>query len=714
MRQITRAIIGILFLLISVVTISLIRINPHSITPTRSTESRMAGIMEGIFKGNLIIQDITVIKDYLSGVDLVFSHGGRSNNNEITFLLLDANYKELYKKSLSAVDIKDATLTSFRFEHPIYIGTGKMVYLLLFSNDGTQNNTVSPLYNQTDSIGQLYVSQVTGSDLIGSMKNKVRKYNGSLMLRTYGNDSSQFWLLKIFLYFLCVVLSCLIIWFSQIRSILARIRILPEWVFLFIAFPVSTVFAFITPPLQVPDEGSHFSRAYQISEFDFAGKNNTGPASMVKLDSIFGHLHFLAGEKTSMSEIKSHLGVKLEPGKRAAVSPPAYTLPYIPQALGIFAGRITDSSPLALMYLGRIFNLLISILLLFFAIRIIPQFKWIFLLLALMPKTLFLFGSLSYDSLTISLSFLTIAVFFYYAYACERKIVWKDLVVMALLVLLLLFCKPPYFILGSLFFFIPGKKFGKLYKYIMISIGVVVFALIIYKGGPVAMDYFSGNNTTPEVAAAAPSDTTPLPVIRPDDQIKLIKSDIPAYLKLIVKSGFDYYRSYILKSFVGVLGWIDVELPDILTWSYLILMLMAALVLSGENVRLGLPKKTLLFLLLVITFIIVESAMYIYATKPGRDRVFGVQGRYFIPMAPLFFMLFYNKYLNPLLNLLFSMRRSEYNKAKVKLKPAIYQEIQEKEQLFDKTLYIFLIGFCVFTLLYSIYIMLIRYYNIAT
>jgi hypothetical protein len=510
MSQITRAIVGILFLLISVVTITLIRINPHSITPTRSTESRMAGIMEGILKGNLIIQDITVIKDYLSGVDLVFSQGGRNNTNEITFLLLDANFKELYKKSLSAVDIKDATLTSFQFEDPIFIGTGKMVHLLLFSNDGTQNNTVSPLYNQTDSIGQLYVSQVTGNDLVGSIKNKVRKYNGSLMLRTYGTDSSQFWLLKIFLYFLCVVLSCLIIWFSQLRSTLARIRIMPEWVFIFIAVPASTVFAFITPPLQVPDEGSHFSRAYQISEFDFTRHNNTGPASMVRMDSVFGHLHFLAGEKTSMAEIKSQLGVKLEPSRRVAVSPPAYTLPYIPQALGIFAGRITDSSPLTLMYLGRIFNLLISILLLFFAIRIIPQFKWIFLLLALMPKTLFLFGSLSYDSLTISLSFLTIAVFFYYAYACERNIGWKDLAVMALMVMLLLFCKPPYFILGLLFFFIPGKKFGALYKYILIAIGVVTFVLIIYVGGPVAAGYFSGNNSTTEVAAAAPSDTTPL------------------------------------------------------------------------------------------------------------------------------------------------------------------------------------------------------------
>jgi hypothetical protein len=58
------------------------------------------------------------------------------------------------------------------------------------------------------------------------------------------------------------------------------------------------------------------------------------------------------------------------------------------------------------------------------------------------------------------------------------------------------------------------------------------------------------------------------------------------------------------------------------------------------------------------------------------------------------------------------MRRSEYKKAKVKAQPALLQEIVQKEQLFDKSLYLFLILVWVFTLLYSIYITLIRYYNI--
>ena len=712
MNQTSRTITGVLFFLLSVAAISLIRINPVATTPTRSSETRTAGIMEGLVQGVIITQEFRAMKDYLCGIDLIFTHGGRINTNENTLLLLDAGYKTLYKQNFSSAIVKEGDFTSFRFDKSLFVGKGKLVHLCLFSNDGAKDNTVAMLVNRTDSIGPLYVSNVKNDDLVGSVKNKVRKYNGSLIVKTYETDTSQFWLMKIFLYILALIISCLIIWFTWVRSTLLRVRIVPEWIFLCIAIPAATVFAFITPPLQVPDEGSHFTKANDIAEFNLFNQHKTAPVSILKLDSAFGRLHFLAGEKTTMAEIKKHFGVKLEPEKRAPSSPPEYTLPYIPQALGIFIGKIFDSSPLTLMYLGRIFNLLISILVMFYAIRIIPQFKWIFLLLALMPKTVFLFGSLSYDSLTISLSFLTIAVFFHYAFACARNLSLKDLAVIALLVLLLLLCKPPYFILGLLFFFIPRKKFGPLYKYIMISIGVMVLALAILKG-PALAGYLSASGSGTTVNLAQLSASSPdLPLIRPDDQIKLILYNIPEYLKLISRSGFIYYRSYIVESFVGLLGWIDVHLPDTLTYSYLFLILLSALVLSGENVKLGLTKKTLLFILLAATFVFIETAMYVYATRPGRDRVFGVQGRYFIPMAPLLFMLFYNRYFNPMLNLLFSMRRKEYNKAKAKVKPVIYKEITGKEQLFDKSYYLFLAVFCVFTLLFSIYITLIRYYNI--
>jgi uncharacterized membrane protein len=712
MSQNTRTIAGVLFFILAVVVITLIRINQASTTPTRSTQSRTAGILGGLIKGLIVTQEFTATKDYISGVEVIFTHNGRNNTNENTILLLNADYQTVWKRTFSSADVKEGDMTPFLFDKSVFVGKGKHVYISVFSNDGTADNTASLLVNKTDSIGALYVSKVIDNDLIGSVKTRTQVFSGSLMIRTYETDNSQFWLMKVFLYLLGTIIACLIIWYSQIKAALARISIRPEWIFLAIAVPVSMIFTFITPPLQVPDEGSHFQRSFEISEFRIFSQEKTGPVSILMLDSAFQDLHFSAGEKTSMAEIKKHLGTRLEPAKRATITPPAYTLPYLPQALGIMLGKLFNSSPLVLMYLGRIFNLLISIIIMFFAIRIIPEFKWLFLLLALMPKTLFLFGSLSYDSLTVSLSFITIAVFFYYAWACERDLGIKDLAIIALLVLLLLLCKPPYFILGLLFFFIPPRKFGKLYRYIMISVGAVVLLLAVFKAGPVAVNYLSSSKAPTQFALPDTGATATAQLFRPDEQIRTITNDFPGYIALIVKSGFVKNGLYILDSFVGLLGWIDVELPSMLTYSYLFLLLFAAFTLHGTRVSLGWTKKGLLLFLLAVAYFIIHTAMFVYATRPGRDQVFGVQGRYFIPMAPLIFMLFYNGYINPKLNILFSIRRKEFNNAKARGKPVILQEIVENEQLFNKALYLFITLFCILTLVYSVYITLIRYYNI--
>ena len=568
------------------------------------------------------------------------------------------------------------------------------------------------MINITDSVGDFYISKINGNDVMGAIKDKTRHFRACLMFQTFTTQTSQFWFLKIMLYALVLIIAFFIVTFRWLRSYLARITIQPEWIYVAIALPFSIAFSFITPPTQVPDEGSHFARAFELSEFQFFNTNKTIPASLEKLDSSFAFYHENADDKITVEQIMSHSGVKLEPGKRVPANAPDYTLPYLPQALGIFIGKIFASSPLALMYYGRLFNLLVSITLIFFAIRIIPSFKWIFLLVALMPKTVFLFGSLSYDTLTISLSFITIAVFLYYAYACQRNLNLKDLALMTVLCLLLLFCKPPYFLIGLLFFFIPPKKFGVLYKYIMISIGVVAVAAVFLIVRQLPVNDPSANNGSQQQITTTSGTTQQLAPFRPGEQMKHIRSDIPAYIGIMLKNGFVTNRNYTVESFFGYLGWIDVELPKVWTYGYLVLMVLASLVLSTANINLGFFRKTLLFLILAAAFVIIHTAMYLYATHPGNLRIWGVQGRYFIPLAPLLLMLFYNRYFNPKLNLLFSLRRKEYMNAKPKVKPGILTEIEGKEQLFDKSMYLVIICFCTFTLAYALYLTMVRYYNI--
>jgi len=712
MNRHARIIAGTLFLLLAFAAITLIRINPNASTPTRSNQSRQAGVTIGLVKGLLFTQEFTAAKDYMRGVDIICTHSGRKNTNENTLLLLDAGFSTLYKTTFNSSILKEGDLTPILFEHTVFVGKGKPAYLCLYSNDGTKDNAIHLLFNPADSTGPFYASRAIENDMEASLKNKIGQYKGSLMMRTFETGSSQFWQMKFLLYFLAVILAIIIIWFPQFRSALTATRIRPEWAFVVIALPFSLLFAFLTPPLQVPDESLHYDRIWEITEFHILKSPGTVPASIPRLYENFVHLRQANGQKTSAAEIRKSLEIKAEPVNRVAYTPPSNTLTYLPQALGVMAGKPFTSSIATLMYLGRISNLLISILILFFAIRIMPGFKWIFLILALMPKTLFLFGSLSYDSLTISLSFLAMAVFFHYAFACERQITLKDLGLMALIAVLLLLCKPPSFLLALLFFFIPPRKFGRIYKYIMIGVGVVALAVILLKVVPVASRYMSEPGVTAEASLPPSAESEEQELIRPDEQIRIILNDIPGYMKLIANSGLILYRSYILESFVGLLGFIDVELPDMLTYSYLLVILLTALLFWNETVRLGPCKKGLLLMIFILGYIIIETAMYVYATKPGRDSVFGVQGRYFIPMAPLFFMLFYNKYLNPTLNILVSGRRKEYLMAKSKLQPAIRQEILSKEYFFDRMFSLALIAFCTFTLLYSIYVTLIRYYDI--
>jgi len=656
--------------------------------------------------GDIVTQELISNNDYFNGISLFFTQNHRTNTNQNILLLLDSTGKILHREVFSSLVLKEGDLSTFYFDKPVFVGTDNKISLVLYSPDGTTDNSASVLINPTDSIGNFYVSKLTGNDILTSIKNKNRHYHASLMLQTYKTKYSQFWFLKILLYVMALMISLVILIFGRIRSWLAKTGIRVEWIFAGLALPFSVLFAFITPPTQVPDEGSHFYRSYQISEFHFSHADGSVPVSLVKLDTSFSDLHAAAANKTTLAEIRSHMKERLEPQNRTQVSAPGYTLPYIPQAMGILFGRLVTSSPLILMYFARLFNLLAAVVIIFFAIRITPSFKWLFMILALMPKTIFLFGSLSYDTLTISISFFTIAIFLYYVYECKRNLQIKDLALMAFLILLLLFCKPPYFLIALLFFFIPPKKFGKLYKYIMISIGVVALGLFIYKGIPVMTTLFQGHSS----AAAVTS--SPESIFRPDVQMNLIKSDIPAYCTLMLNSAFNLNRSYVLESFVGFLGWIDIELPKTLTYSFLLFILFSALVMAEGEIKIGFAKKSLLFFILVMSFLAIETAMFLYATSPGINTIHGVQGRYLIPLAPLFFMLFYNRSLNGRLNLLFTLRRKEYKTAKPKTKPEIVKEIHKTEQLFSKSLYLVTACFCFFTLTYSIFLTLVRYYNI--
>ena len=151
-------------------------------------------------------------------------------------------------------------------------------------------------------------------------------------------------------------------------------------------------------------------------------------------------------------------------------------------------------------------------------------------------------------------------------------------------------------------------------------------------------------------------------------------------------------------------------MPDTLISLYLILLLIAAMCIAEKAVHVDWRRKTFFFILFISCVAAIETAMYVYSSFVGQERLFGIQGRYFIPLAPLFLLIFYNNFIAEKLNYIFSSKRNAYIKAKPNQKPKILLEMQG-EQLFTKYMQMFIIVFTVVTLIRGIAAILLRYYE---
>ena len=194
----------------------------------------------------------------------------------------------------------------------------------------------------------------------------------------------------------------------------------PERVWVCLGLVFGGLLLAITPPFQVPDEQMHFYRAFQVSDGGFVAEKRDGrsggwiPESLVAVTAPFMGLRFHPETKTTVGAILAAFSVPLDRSMRQFVGFENTTvqtpISYLPQSLGISLGKALGLGPLALLYLGRGANLIASLLVTLLAIRAAPVFKWVFVLIALMPMAVFEMASVSADAFTNAVSLLFTAL----------------------------------------------------------------------------------------------------------------------------------------------------------------------------------------------------------------------------------------------------------------------------------------------------------------
>lgn len=428
------------------------------------------------------------------------------------------------------------------------------------------------------------------------------------------------------------------------------ITIHPEKAFLFLAITFGILLVFITPPFQTPDEPAHFYRAFQISEFKIIPNRQQGvpvdgatpavkqenkvggelPVSLkITVEKTMGGVAFHPETKISMPEIIAASKIRLDLHKREFLEFPntaRYSpVVYLPQTLGILSGKLFNSSPLFLMYLGRLFNTAVWIFFVYFAIKTVPVSKWVFFLLALTPMSLFISASMSADVLTNAAAFLLISLILKYVPNDNDRLNNSKIFSIFLLSVVLSLTKQIYFLIPFMFLIIPVKKIGSKTKYF-----AIFFSLIFVSLFAVSIWFL----TIKDIIVPLKSDISAI------EQAIYVFNNPMKFLEISIKT---LSSKKFISHFIGQLGWLDAQMSWFFLLPYLFMLIFTALTDNDGNFILTSRHKMIMAATLFTSIILICLSQYLTWTPVGRTRIQGIQGRYFIPLSPLIFLLLSTK-----------------------------------------------------------------------
>lgn len=414
----------------------------------------------------------------------------------------------------------------------------------------------------------------------------------------------------------------------------------PARAFLWLGLVFGVLFLLALPPFQVPDEPAHLYRGYQVTAGTIIAERHNAqaggwlPRSLLETVNIWtSRVPFRPAEKVQWEQFTATATLPLNRDDRTFIPfmSSAYSpIPYLPQSLGIAIGKLFNLPPVFILYLGRFTNLIATTLITYLSIKIIPGYKWIFFLLALTPMAVNQRSSLSADALLNSVAFLLIAIIM--NFVCNPKVKSisnRDIALMTVLGVVLSLSKQVYFLIPLLCFLIPQEKFGSRKRYWLAGAIVALCTTLAWAIWSNIMKSQVGVPVNP-----------------------LVDASVERQIQFLLENPFTIFSTawntldtlgIAIESFIGLLGWLDTQLPALVIITYPYVLVLTALVSQQPEFVISPRNKWKIFAIWAVTVFLVYLSQYLIWMPVGASVVDAVQGRYLIPIAPLFFFLFYNQ-----------------------------------------------------------------------
>jgi uncharacterized membrane protein len=398
--------------------------------------------------------------------------------------------------------------------------------------------------------------------------------------------------------------------------------------FILITFGIPMVV--LIPPGAGYDEEDHLARVWELSAFSFIPGQMS--AQEMRYPIMFRDLAYRQQSVAGIIDTdfwQRHAGVSLyERGyvhreiNTKSVYSPALLLP---QAIVMRFGRQAGLPALPILYMTRFAGLLSYLVLVWLAIRWIPFGEWILLVLAVSPMALFQATTISTDAVSNGIGFLFIA-------GCLRaagfnEISWRECTHLVFLIFLLFLAKLNLIPLVLLpFLLITPSRFINKGIYVFL-LAMTVFLFIVEVAGwhmitSIRLDPLLANDANLTA------------------QVIYILGHPFIFLQTVIKdflmNGLVYFQGWI--NGYGYYYWTPPQIVSL----FFLLSLGSALLIAVPPDKLSKKFHIVFILVFATSYLATILSLYTTFTPVGSDKIFGVQGRYFIPLVLLLFLVLPN------------------------------------------------------------------------
>lgn len=397
----------------------------------------------------------------------------------------------------------------------------------------------------------------------------------------------------------------------------------------------------------VPDEPNHIDTAYKYSNWLLRVDSTENPGTIYKRECDAQMESMLANgvESNSYYQLYHHTWERPDNTDLIEVTyaDSSNLVPgvvFMPTAIGISIGRLLGLSAILTIMLGRIGNLIVFVLMTGLAIRWIPYGKNVMALLGLLPIAVQQAASASYDAVINGTLFLFIALSIRFSTEKNKTIgLMITWIILAILVAVLK--SGVYLPVLSIMLLYQGKaedqgitsaskrkRIGWIVG--IVALGGCVLAFLLYKYLP-TVHYLLTATDIPDLNNGSKMYSAAYIIKHPARLVYL-------YWNTLMEVGDKHLRGLL----GGLLEWMQVKI----SWLWLIVLLGSAVLFANAEGdccnTIGKGRKIMIIACIESILLICLSMLFGFTTMKN-SHITGIQGRYYLGIAPLILLPSANK-----------------------------------------------------------------------